>query len=85
MHAVEKTKKIKRKERCIMFEDTEKMKGSVEDLLHDPFYSDVLRRLDPQEINWLLGDDPQNSLFVYSHATRNVKRATFSVPWPVKF
>ena len=61
------------------------MKNSVEDFLHEPFYWGLFKGLYVQEIKWLLGDDPLNSLFVYSHATRSVERATFAVPWPVLF
>ena len=32
-----------------------------------------------------MGDDPLNSLFVYSHTTRSVESATFAIPWPVLF
>ena len=61
------------------------MRGSVEDVPRDQFYLNFLRGLEVREINWLLGDDPQNLLFVYGHGTRSVERATFYVPWPVLF
>ena len=80
---MKKQRKLKREEGCI--EGTEEMTGSLTNLLHDKFYWRLFQGLDVREINWLLGDDPLNSLFVYSHTTRSVERATFAVPWPVLF
>ena len=61
------------------------MTGSLTNLLHDKFYWRLLQGLDVQEINLFLGDDPLNSVFVYSHTTHSAERATFAIPWPVLF
>ena len=75
--------KITREEGCI--EGTEEMTGSLTNLLHDKCYWRLFQGLDVREINLLLGDDPLSCLFVYSHTTRSVERATFAIPWPVLF
>ena len=75
--------KIQWEEGCI--EGTEEMTGSLTNLLHDKFYWRLLQGLDVHEIDLLLGDDPLNLLFVYSHTTRSVERDTFAIPSLVLF
>jgi hypothetical protein len=59
--------------------------GSLDGCLRDKFFWNLFSGLDARETNWLLSDEPRNSVFVYNHSDKSVTRAGFEIPWPVLF
>ena len=53
--------------------------------LHDKFYASMLECLTAAELSWLLSDNPSNSVSIYDHASKSVRRAGFEIPWPILF
>ena len=81
-------RKIERKERRRSQEAMEEdvKPGSLDGLcMHDRVFGDLFKGLDARELNWLLSDAPNNSVFIYDHASRSASRAGWNIPWPVLF